>query len=343
MGFAEAADVPVVLVGDIDRGGVIASVAGTHLILPEEDRRMIVGYLINKFRGEVSLFDDGLKAIEKFTGWRCFGVVPWLKAAAGLPSEDSVVLERLASGEARALKVAVPMLGRIANFDDFDALRSEGAVELVFVRPGDAMPADAGLIILAGSKSTIGDLRSLRDNGWDRQILAHARRGGRVLGICGGYQMLGRWIRDPLGLEGLDREIEGLGLLEVETVMAPEKTLANCRAHSIDYDLPLTGYQIHLGETTGPDRFRPYLTIEGEPDGARSADGRVAGTYLHRIFDNDAFRARLLAEFGVMGGQTDHRAAVDQALDDIAGELEAVIDRDWLDRLLEQSLQARVG
>ncbi|RUV93457.1 cobyric acid synthase, partial [Mesorhizobium sp. M5C.F.Ca.IN.020.14.1.1] len=197
MGFATRANVPVILVGDIDRGGVIASVAGTHLILPEEDRRMIVGYLINKFRGDVSLFDDGIKAIETFTGWRCFGVVPWLKAAARLPSEDSVVLERLASGEKRALKVAVPMLSRIANFDDLDPLKAEPQVEVVFVPPGQHLPEDAGLVIIPGSKSTIGDLLRFRENGWDRDLAAHRKRGGHVVGICGGVQMLGHGVRDP--------------------------------------------------------------------------------------------------------------------------------------------------
>ncbi|WP_245484274.1 cobyric acid synthase, partial [Mesorhizobium sp. M7A.F.Ca.CA.004.06.1.1] len=273
MGFATRADVPVVLVGDIDRGGVIASVAGTHLILPEEDRRMIVGYLINKFRGDVSLFDDGIRSIEKFTGWRCFGVVPWLKAAARLPSEDSVVLERLASGETRALKVAVPVLGRIANFDDLDPLKAEPQVEVVFVPPGKPLPADAGLVVIPGSKSTIGDLLKFRENGWDRDLLAHRKRGGHVVGICGGFQMLGRTVRDPDGIEGSVIEAEGLGLLDVETVMEPEKTVRNVSARSVPFDLPLEGYEIHLGRTIGPDTLRPSAVINGVEDGAESADG----------------------------------------------------------------------
>jgi adenosylcobyric acid synthase len=339
MGFARAARVPVVLVGDIDRGGVIASIVGTHVILPPEDRDMVTGYLINKFRGDVSLFDDGIRAIEGFTGWPCFGVVPWLKAAGRLPAEDSVTLERLAKGEAKPLKIAVPVTPRIANFDDFDALRAEESVDLTFVRPGEALPADAGLIVLPGSKSTIGDLNALRDNGWDREIIAHVRRGGRVIGICGGYQMLGSRILDPLGLEGGQTTVEGLGLLNVETVMAPEKTVVNSRAHSFAYDVPLAGYQIHLGETSGPDRARPYVSIEGEPDGAMSADGRVAGTYLHRIFDNDRFRARLLAEFGIEGGTRNYRAEVDAALDAVAQELAHVLDREWLEALLGHPLR----
>ncbi|TPI51851.1 MULTISPECIES: cobyric acid synthase [unclassified Mesorhizobium] len=328
MGFATRADVPVVLVGDIDRGGVIASVAGTHLILPEEDRRMIVGYLINKFRGDVSLFDDGIKAIEGFTGWRCFGVVPWLKAAARLPSEDSVVLERLASGEARALKVAVPMLGRIANFDDLDPLKAEPQVEVVFVPPGKPLPQDAGLVVIPGSKSTIGDLLKFRENGWDRDLLAHRRRGGHVVGICGGFQMLGRIVRDPDGIEGSVTEAEGLGLLDIETVMEPEKTVRNVSARSVPFDLPLEGYEIHLGRTTGPDMLRPSAIINGAEDGAVSADGKVVGTYMHGLFGADAFRGRFLESLGVKGGGIDYRAEVERALDEVAAQLESHLDCD---------------
>ncbi|TPN59571.1 cobyric acid synthase [Mesorhizobium sp. B1-1-4] len=328
MGFATRADVPVVLVGDIDRGGVIASVAGTHLILPEEDRSMIVGYLINKFRGDVSLFDDGIKAIEGFTGWRCFGVVPWLKAAARLPSEDSVVLERLASGEARALKVAVPMLGRIANFDDLDPLKAEPQVEVVFVPPGKPLPQDAGLVVIPGSKSTIGDLLKFRENGWDRDLLAHRRRGGHVVGICGGFQMLGRIVRDPDGIEGSVTEAEGLGLLDIETVMEPEKTVRNVSARSVPFDLPLEGYEIHLGRTTGPDMLRPSAIINGAEDGAVSADGKVVGTYMHGLFGADAFRGRFIESLGVKGGGIDYRAEVERALDEVAAQLESHLDCD---------------
>ncbi|TIP76074.1 MAG: cobyric acid synthase [Mesorhizobium sp.] len=328
MGFATRANVPVILVGDIDRGGVIASVAGTHLIMPEEDRRMIVGYLINKFRGDVSLFDDGIKAIETFTGWRCFGVVPWLKAAARLPSEDSVVLERLVSGDKRALKVAVPMLSRIANFDDLDPLKAEPQVEVVFVPPGQHLPEDAGLVIIPGSKSTIGDLLRFRENGWDRDLAAHRKRGGHVVGICGGFQMLGRVVRDPDGIEGGVTETEGLGLLDVETVMEPEKTVRNVSARSVQFDLPLEGYEIHLGRTTGPDTLRPSAVINGVDDGAISADGKVSGTYLHGLFSADAFRAKFLENLGVKGGGIDYRAEVERALDEIAAELEIHLDCD---------------
>ncbi|WP_454849780.1 cobyric acid synthase [Rhizobium binxianense] len=334
MGFATRAGVPVVLVGDIDRGGVIASLVGTHAILPEEDRAAVTGYIINKFRGDVSLFDDGIRAIEGFTGWPCFGVVPWLKAASRLPAEDSVVLERLAKGGDGALKIAVPVLPRIANFDDLDPLKAEPEVELVFVRAGERLPADAGLVILPGSKATIADLADFRTQGWESDLAAHIRHGGRVIGICGGYQMLGRTVHDPLGIEGGTAETPGLGLLDVETEMAPEKTVRNSSARSAEYGVPLSGYQIHLGITRGADCTRPSAIVDGRPDGALSPDGRVMGTYLHGLFGSDAYRAALLKSFGLAGERRSYRAGVEQALDEIASELERHLDRRWLDGLL---------
>ncbi|MBY5822700.1 cobyric acid synthase [Rhizobium leguminosarum] len=335
MGFATRAGVPVVLVGDIDRGGVIASLVGTHAILEDGDRAMIAGYIINKFRGDVSLFEDGIRAIEGFTGWPCFGVVPWLSGAARLPAEDSVVLERLARRGAGALKIAVPVLPRIANFDDLDPLRAEPDVELVFVRSGERIPGDASLVVLPGSKSTISDLTDFRAEGWDRDLQAHVRRGGRVIGICGGYQMLGRTVHDPLGIEGGTFEAPGLGLLDIETEMAPEKTVRNSQAYSTEYDdAPLAGYQIHLGVTRGPDCDRPSAIIDGAPDGALSANGRIMGTYLHGLFGSDAYRTRLLQSFGLSGEQRNYRESVEQALDEIAGELERHLDPHWLAGLL---------
>jgi adenosylcobyric acid synthase len=334
MGFATRAGVPVVLVGDIDRGGVIASLVGTHAILPGEDRAAVTGYIINKFRGDVSLFDDGIRAIERFTGWPCFGVVPWLKAAARLPAEDSVVLERLAKGGHGALKIAVPVLPRIANFDDLDPLKAEPDVELVFVRSGERLPADAGLVILPGSKSTIADLADFRGQGWGRDLAAHVRRGGRVIGICGGYQMLGRTVHDPLGIEGGTAETPGLGLLDVETEMAPEKTVRNSSARSAQYGVPLSGYQIHLGITRGPDCARPSAIVDGRPDGAISPDGGIMGTYLHGLFGSDAYRTALLESFGLAGERRSYRAGVEQALDEIASELERHLDAAWLGNLL---------
>ncbi|MGV2106887.1 cobyric acid synthase [Agrobacterium vitis] len=334
MGFATRANIPVVLVGDIDRGGVIASLVGTHAILPEEDRRMISGYIINKFRGDQSLFADGIEAIGRYTGWPSFGIVPWLKAAGRLPPEDSVALERLSRSSTGALKIAVPVLSRIANFDDFDPLASEPSVDLVYVRPGQPLPADAALVILPGSKATIGDLADLRAQGWDKDLTLHRRRGGRIIGICGGYQMLGNSVADPLGLEGTPCRVPGLGLLEIDTEMAPEKTVRNSVAHSLEYDMALSGYEIHLGQTDGPDCQRPALTIRGRADGAVSVDGKVMGTYLHGLFANDGYRAALLQSFGISNGTVNYRQSVEQALDDLARELESVLDKAWLDRLI---------
>lgn len=330
MGFATLAKVPVVLVGDIDRGGVIASLVGTHTILSEEDRAMVRGFLINKFRGDVSLFDDGLEAITRFTGWRSFGVVPWLKAVSRLPAEDSVVLERATRGDAKALKVAVPMLPRIANFDDLDPLKAECQVEVVMVPPGQPLPHDAGLVVLPGTKSTIADLIAFRENGWERDLQLHVRRGGHVLGICGGFQMLGNRISDPNGIEGQVREVGGLGLLDVKTVMEPEKIVRNVAGHSQLYESALDGYEIHIGRTTGPDAMRPFSRIDDHDDGAVSASGRIMGTYLHGVFSSDEFRHKFLAGLGVSGSGGNYRESIEVALDELAKGLEACLDIDGL-------------
>ena len=329
MGFATRAGVPVVLVGDIDRGGVIASIVGTHAVLAEEDRRMVAGYLINKFRGDVSLFDDGVTAITRHTGWTCFGVIPWLSEAARLPPEDSVVLERMVGAGDGALIVAVPVLDRIANFDDLDPLNAEPEVEVRYIRSGDSIPGDAGLVIIPGSKSTIADLAAFRRNGWDQDLAAHVRRGGHVAGICGGYQMLGRLVRDPAGIEGEPASVEGLGLLDIETTMEKTKAVRNSHAHCQIFDAGLTGYEIHLGRTVGPDCMRPFSTIDGRPDGAVSKDGRVFGTYLHGLFANDAFRHGYLSRLGLSQSGVNYSALVDEALDSIAERLETLISRDF--------------
>jgi adenosylcobyric acid synthase len=323
MGFATAADVPVVLVGDIDRGGVIASLAGTHAILPEADRAMICGYIINKFRGDVSLFAEGIEVIGKYTGWPCFGVVPWLKAAAALPAEDSVALAHMSrSASAGKPAIAILELGHIANFDDFDPLLHEDGVDVQFVKAGEAIPDVASLVIIPGSKTTISDLEGLRRQGWDRQLERHIGSGGHVLGICGGFQMLGKSVSDPGGIEGSARTIAGLGHLDVETEMRPEKTVRLSAATSALFDAPIDGYEIHLGETTGPDCARPFAHLGPKPDGAVSPDGQVFGTYLHGLFGNDSFRRQFLQSIGLAAGTGSHAGNVDAALDGIAAELE---------------------
>lgn len=326
MGFATRANVPVVLVGDIDRGGVIASLVGTHAILPDADRAMVTGYIINKFRGDVSLFDDGLKAITQHTGWPSFGVVPWLKDAARLPAEDSVVLERLSGPGNGAVKIAVFQLDRIANFDDADPLAAEPDVDLVMVRSGERLPRDAVLAIIPGSKSTIADLERFRANGWDADLADHAARGGHVLGLCGGYQMLGQAVHDPDGLEGAARSVAGLGLLDVETRMERQKTLRNVTARSVEFDCTIDGYEIHLGRTTGADAERPVAMIDGMADGARSADGRISGTYLHGFFSGGEIRKNWLEKLGAASAGEDHLAMIDAALDRIAEEVGQLLD-----------------
>ena len=319
MGFATRAKVPVVLVGDIDRGGVIASLVGTHTILEPADRAAINGFLINKFRGDVSLFDEGLAAVTRFTGWPSLGVIPWLHEVARLPAEDSLVLER-PRPTGRGVRVVVPVCSRIANFDDLDPLAAEPDIDLVLARDGP-LP-EAALIVLPGSKATIADLDELRERGWAEAIRAHAATGRPVIGICGGYQMLGRRVLDPDGIEGTQREAAGLGLLNVETVLQPRKTLRNVAAVESATDLPLAGYEIHMGDTAGPDAARPWLRIEGHDDGAVSPDGNVRGCYLHGLFRADAFRRHLLESIGARASDEPFDAGVDRALDALADRLE---------------------
>jgi adenosylcobyric acid synthase len=332
MGFATRADVPVVLVGDIDRGGVIASLVGTHAILPVEDRRMISGFLINKFRGDVSLFDDGIAAVRQHTGWLCFGVVPWLSAASRLPPEDSVALDYARPSRAGLSKIAVLVLDRIANFDDFEPLRRENSVEVVMVKAGTEIPQDAALIIIPGSKSTISDLAALRRNGWEDDILKHYAQGKPVLGVCGGYQMLGKEIADPQGIEGAPSVVKGLGLLDISTGMEPEKAVRNVEAFSDAFSSAIRGYEIHIGQSSGPDCSRPFSIIDGRSDGAVSAEGLVMGTYLHGLFASDAFRVSFLRKLGLAASENNYWSDVDSALDEIAAELDrlglgAVLDR----------------
>ena len=331
MGFARAADVPVVLVGDIDRGGVIAQIVGTQAVLDPADAEMISGFLINKFRGDVTLFDDGYRLIEARTGWRGFGTLPWFPLAHRLPAEDAL---DIASGPATSgTVIACLTLSRIANFDDLDPLAAEPGVRMVMVKPGQPIPAEARLVILPGSKSTRGDLAFLRDQGWDVDLLAHVRRGGHVLGICGGYQMLGRAVADPEGIEGPAGTTPGLGLLDVETVMTPDKRLTRVRATHAGTGLAVEGYEIHIGRTEGPDRARPFAIVDGQPEGAISASGRITGSYLHGLFAADDFRAAFLQGLGVAASGQSHAAGVEAALDALADHVETHLDVTGLLRL----------
>ncbi len=327
MGFAIPAKVPVVLVGDIDRGHVIAALAGAHTVLDAADRAMIAGFIINKFRGDPALFDEGRRQITGYTGWPDLGLVPWLAAARSLPAEDAVILDRADAANGRRVKIAVPLLSRIANFDDFDPLRAEPQVDLVFTPPGSPLPGDADLIVLPGTKSTLADLAFLRAQGWDIDILAHARRGRRVLGVCGGYQMLGRSIADPQGSEGAPGSAAGLGLLDIETVLDGDKVLRPVTGRLADGGARFDGYEIHIGRTTGPGVARPFAQIDDHgPDGAISADGRIAGLYVHGLFNTASARAALVSPLGVQTEALDHNNRVESALDAIAAHLDRSLD-----------------
>lgn len=329
MGFAAAANIPVILTGDIDRGGVIAQIVGTSVVLPSEDRNRIKGFIINKFRGDPTLFEAGLAEISGRTDWGAIGVVPWFKEAHKLPAEDIMDI-RVSHGD--GFKIAVPKLSRIANFDDLDPLSQEPNVSIIMVEAGKPLPGDADLVLIPGSKSTIADLRFFRAQGWDIDLAAHIRRGGHVLGICGGYQMLGTEIRDPDGIEGMPGHIEGLGHLDVVTVMRPEKHLAEISATYLPTGTPLKGYEIHIGETTGADCDRAWLSIAGATAGAASSDSRVAGCYVHGLFTSDAFRNIYLSQLGAQSSNQCYDGTVDKTLDALADHLEQTLD---LDRLLE--------
>ncbi|MDA7966388.1 cobyric acid synthase [Ruegeria sp.] len=335
MGFACAADVPVVLVGDIHRGGVIAQIVGTQAVLDAQDLQMIRGFAVNRFKGDVSLFDEGRDDIAARTGWPCLGVVPWFHDAWRLPAEDMMDIRSATGG---ACKVVVPQLERMANFDDLDPLSAEPGVTVEIVSAGRALPGDADLVLLPGSKSTIGDLAYFRAQGWDVDLYAHVRRGGHVLGLCGGYQMLGNTIDDLDGVDGRPGRVEGLGLLDVDTIMAGQKQVTLRTATALPGGESVSGYEIHMGRTTGPDCARAWLDIEGRPEGAASANGRIRGSYLHGIFSSDTFRASYLSQLGVTS-EIAYEDGVDQVLDALADHLEQTMDLDLLLSLAETPRQ----
>ncbi len=331
MGFALAAQTPVLLVGDIDRGGVIAQLVGTHALLAPEERALVKGYAINKFRGDLGLFADALDILRARLGMRCFGVVPWFDKLRDLPAEDSMALSSItAPVRSGAVTIAVPLLPHIANFDDLDPLRAEPGVAIDLVAPGRPLPL-CDLVLLPGSKATRADLAALRAEGWDIDIKAHARRGGQVLGICAGYQMLGRRIADPCGIEGAPGESEGLGLLEVETEFTDRKQLVAAQGIETMSGQPVKGYEMHMGRTAGPDTDRPMLRLDGRADGAIARNGRIVGCHLHGLFASDPFRRAFLTRLGIVGDPAlDHEARIEAALDSLARHLELHLDLDAL-------------
>ncbi|MCO5071214.1 MAG: cobyric acid synthase [Rhizobiaceae bacterium] len=332
MGFARAADVPVVLIGDIDRGGVIASLVGTKSVIERDDAAMIAGFIVNRFRGDPTLFASGMADISYRTGWRSFGLLPFFAGARKLPAEDALGLSHGSqhSGAGARIKIAVPILPHISNFDDLDPLDAEPDVEVERVWPGEALPGDAKLILLLGSKATIADLHVLRQAGFDIDIAAHVRRGGHVLGLCGGYQMLGQSISDPYGTEGPSGSVEGLGLLDVETILTSTKRLMPASGHTVD-GTTFRGYEMHMGETEGPARAQPFAIMgDGSSEGALSRNGRIAGTYVHGFFADDDQRGAWLKRLGGAPSGVNYDDGVDTTLDDLAVHMEAHLDLDGL-------------
>lgn len=338
MGFALATKTPVILIGDIDRGGVIASIVGTHQVLETAERDLIKGYVINKFRGDVTLFDEALTTMTTMTHWPSYGVLPFISAVRQLPAEDAVDLDKAFSGHDKTILIAVPMLSRISNFDDLDPLISEPDIDVRFIKPGETLPVHADLVLIPGTKATLADLEFFRNQGWDIDLSAHIRRGGRVLGICGGYQMLGQKISDPQGIESSSKVQTGLHHLDVITVMRPSKHVKQTQATSPALGCTLSGYEIHIGETSGPDTARPFLLDEqGVGLGATSPNRQVTGVYLHGLFSDDIFRMKYLAQF--RGGE--HIAGrylcqVEQALNTLADAMEVQLDMDAMLQIAQQ-------
>ncbi|MCZ7499170.1 cobyric acid synthase [Agrobacterium sp. 16-172Ci] len=331
MGFARAADAPVILIGDIDRGGVIASLVGTKAVLEAEDAAMIEGFIVNRFRGDPALFSDGMRIIAEKTGWASIGLLPHFSDAAKLPAEDALGLSGPAERKPGAkIRIAVPILPHISNFDDLDPLDMEPDVELIRVRPGETIPADCRLVLLCGSKATIADLAVLKNTGLDIDIKAHVRRGGHVLGLCGGYQMLGKTVADPEGIEGPPATVDGLGLLDVDTVLTGNKRLVSVTGRSFD-GIDLSGYEMHVGETTSGTDSLPFSKIDGHEDGAVSPDGRIFGTYIHGLFSDDRQRSAWLERLGGQNTELNYDGQVDAVLDRLAAHMEQHLD---LDRLL---------
>jgi adenosylcobyric acid synthase len=331
MGFARAADVPVVLIGDIDRGGVIASLVGTKAVIAPDDAAQVCGFIVNKFRGDPALFASGMARIAQLTGWRPLGLVPHFPEARLLPAEDALALEQNRSAKQNArVRIAVPILPHISNFDDLDPLDAEPAVDLVRVKPGAALPGDADLIILPGAKATVADLAALRAAGFDIDIAAHVRRGGFVLGLCGGYQMLGRTVADPDGIEGPPGRVEGLGLLDVDTVLSADKSLEPVRGATSE-GAPFAGYEMHIGATDGPDRARPFARLaDGSPEGATAPNGRIAGTYIHGLFADDRQRAAWLERLSAGPSAVTYDDLIERTLDALAAHLASHLDLEKL-------------
>ena len=325
MGFAEAIDCPVLLIADIDRGGVFAHIVGTLALLSDSERARIVGFVINRFRGDLALLEPGLRWLEQHTGKPVFGVLPYLPGLT-LDAEDAISRDKV-TGTGRALRVLVPVLPRISNHTDFDALRAHPQVDLRFIGPGGPPPA-SDVVILPGSKSVRADLAWLRAQGWDHYLHRHLRYGGKLIGICGGFQMLGRCVSDPEGLEGAAGDSAGFGWLEFDTVLNAGKQLRNVSGTLQIGAARISGYEIHAGISHGPALRHPSVLLDdGRSDGALSADTRILGTYLHGLFDGVGACTTLLRWMGVTDPEPlDYATMRERAIDRVADAAEAHLD-----------------
>ncbi|MEN8641167.1 cobyric acid synthase [Pseudomonas sichuanensis] len=332
MGFAEAVDCPVILVADINRGGVFAHLVGTLELLSPSEQARVEGFVINRFRGDIALLQPGLDWLEQRTGKPVLGVLPFV-TDLHLEAEDGIDVRQAVKGE-RLLKVIVPVLPRISNHTDFDPLRLHPQVDLQFIGPGQPIPP-ADLIILPGSKSVRGDLAQLRARGWDTAIARHLRYGGKLIGICGGLQMLGREVHDPLGLEGPAGSSAGLGLLDYETVLEAEKQLRNVSGTLALAQSPIAGYEIHAGVSRGPALEHPAVQLQdGRCDGAISADGQILATYLHGLFEGSQSCAALLRWAGLADVQAiDYEALRERDIERLADLVEQHLDTAHLRQL----------
>jgi len=333
MGYAEAVDCPVILIADIDRGGVFAHLVGTLALLSASERARVVGFVINRFRGDIALLQPGLEWLQRETGKPVLGVLPYLHGL-DLEAEDALPRSAAHKPDAR-LRVIAPALPRISNHTDFDALRAHPQVAFDFIGPAQAIPT-CDLIVLPGSKSTRADLAWLRENGWEPAIARHLRHAGKVIGICGGLQMLGQALHDPLGIEGAAGSSAGLGWLELQTTLQTSKQLRKVHGRLMLGDAPLQGYEIHCGTSSGPALARPSSVLDdGRSDGAISADGQVLGTYLHGLFDMPEALQALLAWVGLREAVAlDMRALREAAIERLADAVEAHLDGAALWRLL---------
>ena len=324
MGFANAANIPVILIGDIERGGVIAQILGTKTILSRKDLSNIVGFIINKFRGDPELFLDGYNYINQKTLWPGLGVIPWFNKHNDFPAEDSYEIK--SSEKLNSLKIVCLCLPRISNYDDLDPLSQEKNVSLKMLKAGEAIPGDARLVIIPGSKATIADLNFIKEQKWDIDLLAHLNRGNFVLGICAGYQMLGNYIDNTQGQEGSPSMVEGLKILDVDTILTTQKTLTRVSAKHVISDINFEGYEIHIGKTKGNDCDKPFATVNKKNEGAVSKNGSVMGSYLHGMFENDEFRSNFLNQIGFESSDLNYSKNVDQSLNDFADFLEENIN-----------------